>query len=68
MQVAYVSRGFSFHGAIFGNSNMPGIANAKQIRKKTNHPVCATMKPVSALKKVRGTAARLVKSANWVAV
>ena len=45
-----------------------GKASAKQIRKNSNQPVCATIKPVSALKKVRGTAAKLVKSANCVAV
>jgi hypothetical protein len=47
---------------------MPGKAKAKQIKKKINQPVCATIKPVNALKKVRGTAAKLVNKANCVAV
>jgi formylmethanofuran:tetrahydromethanopterin formyltransferase len=57
-----------FHGAILGSNNMPGMAKAKQIKKKINQPVCATINPVNALKKVRGTAAKLVNKANCVAV
>jgi hypothetical protein len=42
--------------------------NATQIMKYGNHPVSFTMKPLPAAANVRGTAARLVKSANCVAV
>jgi hypothetical protein len=47
---------------------MPGIESAVQIMKYSNQPVCATMKPLDADASVRGTEARLVKSANCVAV
>ena len=47
---------------------MPGIDSAAQIMKYSNQPVCATTKPLDADASVRGTDARLVKSANCVAV
>jgi hypothetical protein len=47
---------------------MPGNASNVHNRKKLNQPVCATIQPVVALMIVRGTAERLVKSANCVAV
>ena len=47
---------------------MPGNASTVQSRKKVNQPVSATIQPVEALTTVRGTAARLVNSANCVAV
>ena len=47
---------------------MPGSASAVHSRKKLNQPICATIQPVVALTSVRGTADRLVNSANWVAV
>jgi hypothetical protein len=39
-----------------------------QSRKNVYQPVCSTTHPVEALTTVRGTAARLVNSANCVAV
>ena len=62
------STGFSFQGAILGNISIPGKARTKQIRKKFNQPVSATMYPTEEFTKVRGTAIKLVNSANWVAV
>src|SRR5262245_12196121 len=56
------------HGATRKSNAIPGSASAVHNRKKLNHPICATMKPVVALISVLGTAERLVKSANWVAV
>ena len=47
---------------------MPGTASTTQSRKKPNQPICSTSQPAEALMKVRGTAARLVNSANCVAV
>ena len=58
----------SFHGATLKRSNMPGTASTKQSQKKSTQPSCSTSQPAEALMKVRGTAARLVNSANWVAV
>ena len=55
---------FSFHGATFGSNSRPGIANTVHTMKNQNHPVWATIYPVAALAKVRGTEARLVKSAT----
>ena len=47
---------------------MPGTARSVHNRKKLNQPICATIQPVVALTSVRGTAERLVNSANCVAV
>ena len=58
----------SFHGATLNSNNMPGTASTKQRRKNTTQPSCCTSQPAEALMKVRGTAARLVNSANCVAV
>ena len=44
------------------------MASAVQSRKKSNQPICATIHPVVELTTVRGTADRLVNSANCVAV
>ena len=60
--------GRSFQGATRKSNAMPGSASTAQTRKNVNHPVCSTTHPVDALTTVRGTAARLVNSANWVAV
>ena len=47
---------------------MPGIASTAHSRKNPAHPIISTSQPVAALAKVRGMAARLVNSANCVAV
>ena len=58
----------NFQGATLSSRSMPGMASRKQSRKKWVHPRLSTSHPAEALIKVRGTAARLVNSANWVAV
>ena len=60
------SRGFQ--GATRHSSAIPGNARSTQSQKKPNQPSRSTSQPVMALTKVRGTAARLVNRANWVAV
>ena len=50
------------------NNAIPGNASSVHNKKKVNHPSCSTRNPVEALMKARGTAARLVNRANWVAV
>lgn len=47
---------------------MPGAARMVHSTKNPGHPSCATIHPAAELMNVRGTAARLVNSANWVAV
>ena len=47
---------------------MPGTASAAHSQKNLVQPSISTSQPVEALTKVRGTAARLVNSANCVAV
>ena len=58
----------AFHGATRRSNTIPGSASAVQSRKKSNQPVCSTIHPVAAFISARGTEARLVKSANCVAV
>jgi hypothetical protein len=58
----------SFQGATRKSNAIPGTASSVHNKKKLNHPICATMTPVVALMSVRGTADRLVNSANCVAV
>ena len=58
----------SFHGATRNSSSMPGTASTTQSRKKLSQPRFSTSQPAEALITVRGTAARLVNRANWVAV
>ncbi len=55
-------------GATLNRSSMPGSAKSVQSRKNPDQPIDSTSQPVAALAKVRGIAARLVKSANCVAV
>ena len=58
----------SFQGATTGSISSPGSATAAQTKKNGTQPMRSTMPPVVALTKVRGRAARLVKSASCVAV
>lgn len=62
------SRSTSSHGATFNSNTIPGIANNTQSKKNIVHPIDSTNHPAVAFMKVRGTAARLVNRANWVAV
>lgn len=57
-----------FQGATFSNRIIPGTASPAQSQKNPCQPSVSTSQPAEALIKVRGTAARLVKSAIWVAV
>lgn len=58
----------SFQGATRKSNAIPGSASAVHSRKKLNQPVWSTIQPVVAFTTVRGTADRLVNSANCVAV
>ncbi len=56
------------HGATFSNSAIPGKASTTHSQKNISHPIASTSHPALELMTVRGTAARLVKRASWVAV
>src|SRR5574343_1561626 len=63
-----VPRSSPDQGATLNSSNMPGIARNAHNQKKPYQPNCSTSQPAEAFTSVRGTAARLVNSANCVAV